>query len=263
MRSLPLITVITPSLNQGSFIEATIRSVLEQGYPNLEYIVMDGGSTDNTLEILKHYGDSIRWVSEKDSGQSNAINKALRIASGEIIAFLNSDDQYTPGTLLAVGQFFASHPDASWITGQCRMIDENGVECRRLITLYKNFWLFFHSYKMLLIIDYISQPATFWRRRVFETVGNFDENEHYTFDYDFSLRVGQHFKLFRLNRYLAAFRIHPSSKGSRATIQQFASDLATAQRYTRSSLLRALHKWHNFLILAVYKFIAGQNSQSS
>jgi glycosyltransferase involved in cell wall biosynthesis len=261
MKSLPLITVITPSLNQGSFIEATIQSVLGQGYPNLEYIIVDGGSTDSTLDVLNRYSDRIRWISEKDTGQSDAINKALLMASGDVIAYLNSDDIYTPGTLLSIGKFFISHPEASWVTGQCRIINEHGIESRRLISLYKNFWLFFHSYTALLVIDYISQPATFWHRRVFETVGVFDETEQYAFDYDFSLRVGQHFKLFRLNRCLALFRIHPASKGSTAATIQFASDLAKAKRYTRSSLLITLHKWHNALILAVYQFIARRNSR--
>src|SRR5665811_220931 len=111
---LPRITIITPTLNQGRFIETTIQSVLAQGYPNLEYIIMDGGSTDNTLDILQRYAGQLRWISQKDSGQADALNTALKQASGEVIAYLNSDDQYSPGALLAVGQFFVDHPQAAW-----------------------------------------------------------------------------------------------------------------------------------------------------
>ncbi|PIW08565.1 glycosyltransferase, partial [Candidatus Collierbacteria bacterium CG17_big_fil_post_rev_8_21_14_2_50_45_7] len=119
---LPLISIVTPSYNQAQFIAATIDSVLSQDYPNLEYFVMDGGSTDGTIEILKSYGAKINWESNKDAGQADAINQGLRKSRGEILAYLNSDDIYLPGTLKRVGEYYA-RTQADWITGDCLTID--------------------------------------------------------------------------------------------------------------------------------------------
>lgn len=253
--SLPRISIITPSLNQGNFIEETIQSVLEQGYPNLDYMIIDGGSTDGTLEILKKYERWLCWISEPDRGQAHAINKGLRIATGEVIAFLNSDDLYQPGALFQVGNFFADHRDASWVTGKCHIIDCNKHEIRKIVTWYKNFWLLVKSYNVLLVIDYISQPATFWRRAIMDEVGFFDETLYYTLDYDYSLRVGKNNRLWVINDYLASFRVHPSSKTTCSTEKQFNSDFEVANQYTSSLLLKTLHRFHNSMILAAYKLL--------
>lgn len=255
MEKLPRITVITPSYNQGDFIEQTIQSILSQGYPDLEYLVFDGGSTDQTVDILKKYGHKFFWVSEKDRGQSDALNKGLRMATGEVMCFLNSDDLYEPGALLKVGSFFARHPEAAWLTGKCRTVNQQGQEIRRPITLYKNFWLAVKSYKVLQILDYVSQPATFWRRCVIEKVGFFDENLRYAMDYDYSLRVGRYFKLYVLPDYLASFRIHSSSKAGSSANAQFDADLQIARRHASSPLLASLHAFHNKVIIAIYKLL--------
>ena len=260
--SLPKITVITPSLNQGEFIGQTIESVLNQGYPNLEYIVMDGGSTDGTLDVLRSYGDWITWVSEKDRGQSHAINKGLQMATGDVIAYLNSDDLYESGALWKVGEFFASHPEAAWLTGRCRTIDQEGREMRKAITAYKNFWLRLKSYKVLLVLDYISQPASFWRKQVIEKVGNFNESLRYAMDYEYSLRVGRHFKLWVINEYLAAYRVHPTSKAGSSAHAQFVADLEIAKRYTTSVILISLHALHNSIIIAAYRRLQNPFSQT-
>ena len=252
MSKLPRISIITPSFNQGHFIEETIASVLSQDYPDLEYIVMDGGSSDDTAEILKKYGDNLTWRSEKDRGQTHAINKWLKIATGDVIAYLNSDDLYNPGALL-VGKFFAENPNNYWATGKCRIIDPEGMEIRKLITLYKNFWLHLNSYKALLVLDYVSQPATFWHRQVIEKVGQFDESLHLTMDYDYSLRVGHHYKLWFIDAYLASFRSHPDSKSTTSTKVHFDSDLVIAKCHTSSPILRSLHAAHNRMIVFLYQ----------
>jgi glycosyltransferase involved in cell wall biosynthesis len=253
MAQLPTISVITPSYNQAGFIEQTIESILSQDYPGLEYIVMDGGSTDGTLDVLKKYDGRILWFSERDRGQAHAINKGLAIAKGDILAYLNSDDCYLPGALEQVGRFFASHPAAAWLTGRCRIIDTQGREIRRAIQWYKNFWLQFRSYQVLLVLDYIAQPATFWRRDVFQQVGTFDETMHLVLDYDLSLRLGRSYPLHVLNQPLAAFRVHENSKSSTSTSVHFQADLDIARRYTASRLLIGLHALHNQLILATYR----------
>ena len=257
---LPRIIIVTPSYNQGCFIEETINSVLDQGYPNLEYIVMDGGSTDGTIEILKKYSSQLIWFSEKDRGQSHAINKGLRQATGDVFAFLNSDDVYEPSALLAVGEFFTIHPDTYWLTGWCQTMNTQGQVIRKLSTFYKKFWLIWRSYKALLVLDYVSQPATFWRREVIEKVGEFNENFHYAMDYDYSLRVGKHYKLWVLPRYLARFRVHPTSKAGASAHSQFDADLKIACSHTDSTLLQHLHAWHNSLIIAVYRLLLASNA---
>jgi len=251
---LPRITLVTPSYNQGNFIEETIRSVLDQQYPNLEYIIMDGCSTDGTVDILRKYEKQLVWRSEQDRGQSDALNKGFRMGSGEIFAFINSDDVYAPGALHKVGIFFADHPQACWLTGRCRIVDPHGREFRKLITAYKNFWLLFTSYAVLLVIDYISQPATFWRRQVVERIGPFDETLHYSMDYDYSLRVGKEYQLWVMNDTLASFRIHPSSKSGQIE-DHFNTDLSIAQRYSKSGFQVGLHRLHNQLIISAYSLM--------
>lgn len=253
---LPSISVITPTYNQIDFIQQTIQSVLEQNYPALEYIIVDGGSTDGTVDILKSYGDRVRWISEKDRGQSHAINKGLRLATGEVIAFLNSDDLYEPGSLLQVGEFFANYPEASWVTGKCRVIDERRREIRRALTLYKNFWLHFKNYGVLLVINYISQPATFWRKNVLDRIGYFNESLYYTMDYEYWLRVGNYYRLWFLNKNLATFRMYSDSKSGSNPKSEFKEQMAVVRTFSSSPLIRLLKSIHNALTIAIYKKLA-------
>jgi glycosyltransferase involved in cell wall biosynthesis len=212
MTEWPKISIITPSYNQGAFIEETIQSVLSQGYPNLEYIVVDGGSTDNTLAVLRAYQDTLTWISEPDQGQTDAINKGLKMASGEVLAYLNSDDLYLPGALHKVGAFFAENAHADWLTGYCRNVDGDGRTIRRFIRGYKNFWLSRHTYSSLLVINYIAQPATFWRRRVTDEIGPLNADLYYTMEYEYWLRIGAQHGLHVIKEDLAAFRLHEGSK---------------------------------------------------
>jgi glycosyltransferase involved in cell wall biosynthesis len=255
--AFPKITIITPSLNQGQFIDATIHSVLSQGYPNLEYIIMDGGSSDNTLDILRSYSDRVTWVSEKDTGQTNAINKGLRMAGGDIMAYLNADDLFLPGTLEKIARKFMENPDAMWITGRCRIINENGREVRRLITGYKNLFLGMHHRSLLSITDYISQPATFWRSGIFRELGPLDESLHYAMDYEYWLRLNANYPLIVIPDYLAAFRIHSQSKNTNAGHRDVYIDeeLSVIRRHTRSNFLRFLHRVHRWLMTTVYSAI--------
>lgn len=253
----PKITIITPSLNQGQFIEATIQSVLSQGYPNLEYIIVDGGSTDNTLDILRSYSGRLQWFSEKDNGQTSAINKGLRLASGQIMAYLNADDLYLPGTLEKVAKKFMEKPDAMWVTGKCRIIDVKDQEIRKLITAYKNFYLRVNIPSLLLITDYISQPATFWRAEVFKTVGPFHEDFHYAMDYEYWLKLSTGHPLVIIPEYLAAFRIHSHSKNTTAGHRNdyIDEERVIIEGYTKSRLFKLLHTLHRWLMTTVYSIL--------
>jgi glycosyltransferase involved in cell wall biosynthesis len=250
------ISIITPSYNQAQFIERTILSVLDQNYPDLEYIVMDGGSTDGTVEILKKYADRIIWKSEKDNGQSDAINKGLRIATGDIIAYLNSDDTYAPGTFEKIRLFFQEHPGKKWAYGKCRIIDADDQEIRKPITAYKNFLLKNYSYAKLLSENFISQPATFWKREIHAEMGFFNESEHYCMDYEFWLRIGQKYSAGVIRDYLANFRYYATSKSGGVNKKQFQDELRLAKQYGKGfprSLL--LHRFNYYKITSIYQLL--------
>lgn len=206
----PRISIVTPSFRQAHLIERTIRSVLEQGYPNLEYIVQDGASDDGTAEILARYGDRLRhWESTPDRGQTDAINRGFRHASGEIMAYLNSDDILLPGALNAVAQYFIEHPDVDAVYGHRVLIDEQDREIGRWIVPP-------HDDAVLTWADYIPQETLFWRRRAWEKVGGaFDDSFHFAMDWDFILRLRDAgAKFARIPRFIGAFRVHEKQKTS-------------------------------------------------
>lgn len=203
------ISIVTPSYNQASFIEATIKSIMSQDYPYVELIVIDGGSTDDTVSILQAQTDPrLTWISEPDKGQSDAINKGMKRVSGDILAYLNSDDLYLDGTLLFVAQYFETHPDVQWIYGDCTQIDAEGQ------TLDTPFKAEPYSLKRLLTARrMIPQPACFWRKQLAEAVGPFDATMHFTMDHDYWVRaVADGFQPVYVEKPLAAFRLHGESK---------------------------------------------------
>ena len=250
------ISIITPSYNQAEFIERTIKSVFCQNYPDLEYIVMDGGSTDGTIDILKKYSDRIIWKSEKDTGQSDAINKGLKMATGDIVAYLNSDDTYEPGAFQKVAEFFQKNPDKKWVYGKCKIIDENDREIRRSITWYKNFLLKKYSYAKLLSENYISQPATFWKREMLNEVGYFNVKEHFCMDYEYWLRIGQKYDAGVIDTYLANFRYHTSSKSGGVNKKQFQDELRLAKAFNQKHPLSIFfHTFNYFKIVLIYRLL--------
>lgn len=203
----PLVTVITPNWNGAAFLEQTILSVLNQTYGRIEYIVIDGGSTDDSLKIINRYEDSISyWVSAPDKGMYQAINKGVALASGDIIAYLNSDDLYFPETISKVVNYFVNNPSADLVYGNLDHIDENGT--RVYTKIYPKF-----NWKRFARANYamIGQPAAFWRRNVFDQVGLFDESMKMAADFEFFIRVGRVGNLVHVPDILAAFRLHSGS----------------------------------------------------
>lgn len=207
---LPKITIVTPSYNQGQYLEETIRSVLMQDYPNLEYIVIDGGSTDDSLPIIQKYAKHLAyWVSEPDGGQAQAINKGFRRSTGDMMGWLNSDDLLLPDALWRVARAFVRRPDTMIVTGLRKVYDHDSRFLHNLFDAIP-------TEDILRIRCSVFQETTFWRRAVWETVGELDETFQYALDFAYWQRVldaGYRFTL--LPYYLGGFRLHADSKGTR------------------------------------------------
>jgi glycosyltransferase involved in cell wall biosynthesis len=200
------ITVVTPSYNQGKFIQRTLDSVLSQDYPILEYLVFDGGSSDETLDILKSYSDNVKWISEKDRGQAHAINKGLEAAKGDVIGWLNSDDIYYPGAVKKVMAYFEENPAVDLVYGEANHIDEiDGI----IEKYYTEPW----DLERFKDVCFISQPAAFFRRRVVEKLGLLDVNLHFCLDYEYWLRIAlSGGKINFLPDFLAGSRLYQTTK---------------------------------------------------
>ncbi len=250
------ISIVTPSWNQVGFLPATLASVLDQrGGFELEHRVIDAGSTDGSLDVLRSIDDPrFRYISEADDGQSDAINKGFAQTRGEIVAWLNSDDLYEPGTLAAVAQAFARQPDKAWLTGPCVIVDEHNQPIRPGVRRYKDRRLRRYSYPALLRENFISQPATFWRRDALQRVGLLDTSLNWAMDYDLWLRLGRLGDPIILDRPLARFRLHASSKTGDFSRQQYDEDLAVAKRYLPASrIAHARRRLHTEKIVLAYR----------
>jgi glycosyltransferase involved in cell wall biosynthesis len=220
----PSITVVTPSFNQAPFIRETIESVLGQRYPHLDYVVIDGGSTDGTVDILTSYEGRLRWVSERDQGQADAVNKGVALGHGEIIGWLNSDDVYTPGALEAAGRAFLRCRDLHVLYGDADHVLADGTFFRRYPTAS-------FDYQRLAHECFICQPATFFRRAVFQEVGGLDITLHYCMDYDLWIRLGHRFRFGYLPEVLARSRLHADAKTLARRRHVFSEIIRTAQRH--------------------------------
>jgi glycosyltransferase involved in cell wall biosynthesis len=242
--TLPRLTVITPSLNQGPYLERTILSVLDQEYPHLEYIVMDGGSTDGSIEILRRYDDRIAyWQSEPDAGQSWAINRGIERATGDVIAYINSDDYYLPGAFAAALPLFEQR-DVQWVAGATEYRETDGT----LETLWvpqqprgprprwvRNSW-------------YVPQASSFWRRDVFDEHGLLREDLHFVFDTEFGLRLAlAGVRPRTLDRPLAVRYLHDEAKS--ATVDRFTAEYARVANDLERGIAR-----HEFVLDAILLF---------
>jgi glycosyltransferase involved in cell wall biosynthesis len=230
---MPLrISLVTPSFNQARFIGRTVDSVLGQaGDFELEYLVVDGGSTDGTLDLLRDYGGRLGWVSEPDRGQSDAINKGLRRTTGDVVGWLNSDDVLRPGALARVAAAFRDHPEAGWVHGRCDVIDAEDRVIRRWVAAYKDWCSRRYSYARLVTENFISQMTVFWRRSLLDRVGYLDPELHLAMDYDLWLRFAQHGPPVYIPERLAAFRWYAASKSGSGYREQFRVECQLARRH--------------------------------
>jgi glycosyltransferase involved in cell wall biosynthesis len=253
------ISIITPSFNHARFLPRTLDSVRSQqhvadGRFELEHIVVDGGSTDGTIELLRACGPEVCWISEPDDGQADALNKGLALATGDIFGYLNSDDVYEPGAIAAVVDVLSAEPATQWVYGRVRIIDENDQEIRRWITRYKDRRMRKFSYEKLLAENWISQMGVFWRRVAGEEVGSFRAELHYCMDYDYWLRLGARWPARFIDQRLGAFRWYRASKSGAGYLQQFREELEVARRQAaglyRLSIL--VHRLNRAKIVTAY-----------
>lgn len=241
------ISVITICLNAERFLAAQLDSVASQSWRELEHVVVDGGSSDATLDIVRAAAKRdprLRWVSGPDRGIGDAMNKGLALATGDVVAFLHADDLYAERTVLErVAAAFAAHPEVEWVTGGTRYIDESG----RVLKCYApRRW----SYRRLLRGNILFHPATFVRRRALNSAGGFDTSLRYTMDYDLWLRLGQRLAPFVLDLPLACFRIHSGSTSVQHVDAAFREELQVRLRYLQGKpLQKGLHMLYFWLKL--------------
>jgi len=208
METNPLVSIVTPSYNKGRFIEETILSVKNQTYPHIEHIVIDGGSTDGTLDILRKYSNNPIWISEPDRGQSDAVNKGWKMAKGEILAYLNADDTYMPWAVETAVKYLVEHPDVDMIYGKCNLINEDGMVTGQYPYLSAESDLA----KLICSPFIIPQPTVFFKRQVLDTTGYLDTDLHMAMDYDLWIRIGLKCKIEYIPEVLANFRVCPGTK---------------------------------------------------
>lgn len=246
----PKISVITPSYNQGSFIERTILSIICQNYPNLEYIICDGGSTDDTINIIKKYNDKITWwVSEKDTGQTNAINKGMKKATGDIVCWINSDDILLPGALHHVANFFMNNPDCDFANGYSIEIDKEDRILKFTHIILNKFFFKNGCYN-------IAQQGMFWKRELFNTIGYLDETFHAKMDVEWLIRVYEsNAKIKLIDKNLGAIRVYEETKTSlggriwEEDAEKIKKLYKGKYAYNRSNIY--------FILFILYKFLSG------
>jgi glycosyltransferase involved in cell wall biosynthesis len=223
------ISVVTPSFNQGAFLEATIESVLDQTGVEVEYIVMDGGSTDKSEEILERYADRIAHLDRrKDAGQTDALINGFEFATGDILGWLNSDDLYEPGALARVVAYFAAHPEDRFVFGDSMWIDRDGTVLKRKREIPFIRWVWLRTY------NYIPQPSAFWRRDLYEEVGGLDPAFELAMDTDLFARFAERTQPVHVAESWSRMRSHPDQKNVRLRGRSDAEDQVIRRRYASS-----------------------------
>jgi GT2 family glycosyltransferase len=266
----PRVSIVTPSYNQAQYLVENLASVAGQaGAFEVEHIVVDGGSTDGSVAILQAYEEVLRetadaspnrgvrllWSSEPDRGQSHAINKGLGLATGDVVAYLNSDDALLPGALATVVAAFRERPAANWLYGWCRAVDQDGRPTGRSVKTYKQVLGWRFGPRRLVVANYIPQPATFWRRSALARVGLFDESLDYTMDFDYWLRLTALLgPALPVHRDLAIFRWHAESKSTRKRADMFAEGHTVAARYCDDPWLLWVARLHDEATVTAYAF---------
>ena len=250
------ISVITAVYNGEKYIRKTVESVLSQkGDFELEYIICNGQSTDQTLDILEEYKNSCTIISRKDGSPQNAINYGMNMATGDIACWLNADDLFLPGALDKVVKTFEKHPECRWLYGQSYIIDSNDKEIRKPITLYKNLLGFFYNWNVLLCENFINQPSTFWRLDFWNEVKGLNPEFKAAWDYELWLNMAQKSRPIHLHKNLSAFRRHKDSISENNFVSQFNEELDIARKHCKLPhyIIHAFNRWKT---ITIYKFLS-------
>ncbi len=250
--SFPKISIVTTSYNQGEFIERTILSVLNQNYPNIEYIIIDGGSNDNSIEIIKKYEKFLSyWVSESDNGQSSALKKGSDKSTGDIMAFLNSDDTYCPGVLSKIADLFKRNPEVDVIYGVINLIDGyDNILARRDMSGFR------FDFSILLFDSSLPQPAVFWRRDIYLKSGGVDSSFLFSMDKDLWVRFSlSGARFLRVNEVLTNFRLHGSSKTLTINDIRIKEDLLIVER-TLGRRIGPFELWFRVLVNKTKRYLS-------
>ena len=245
---MTLVSIVTPSFNQSAYLEQAIRSVLEQNYPSIEYIVMDGASTDGSVDIIRKYSSRLAsWASEKDSGQADAINKGMRRARGEIIVWLNSDDYFLPGAIKSAVTVLESNPQAVMVYGNMLAVDQTGQTINQL--RYRQLTL-----DDLLCFQIIGQPSVFMRRAAFEKAGGLDLNLHFMLDHQLWIKLAAQGSMVHVNQTWSAARYHPLAK-NRLKAAEFGREAFRILDWveTQADLAPILHRVQRRARASVYR----------
>jgi len=255
----PKISIVIPSFNKVKYISKTIDSILSQNYPSLEIIVMDGNSTDGTLEIIKKYVNKypniIKYQSKKDKGQWEAINKGFRIAKGKILAFINADDEYLPGAFSEIERLYKTNIDSYWFAGQGRVINKKGLRIAKWSTFYKNFLLILNSRYLLLVTNYLMQPSVFITKNAWNRFGPYIGYDNFVLEYDLWLKISKFKMPIVTTKYLSSFRIEPNTISVNSSKNLLEQDEKILEKHTGNFLIKFLHKLHNIGRLLVVKIV--------
>lgn len=233
----PTVSIVTPSFNQGRFLAAAIDSVLAQDYPFIEYCVVDAGSSDETIEVLRAYGDRIRWISERDAGQADGIDKGIRSTTGEIIAWLNADDLYLPGAVTTAVAALAQDASAPGVYGNAEFVDAEGRVIGPCAQVEP-----FDLERLITVLDFIVQPATFFTRAAYEAAGGLDRSLHYCLDYDLWIRLGRKAPLRYVEQTLAQVRLHAETKTASGGLPRLLEIERMIRRHGRAALPDAFQR---------------------
>lgn len=242
-----------PSYNHAEFVRAAIDSVLSQrGDFELDFVVLDGASTDSTVDILQRYDDRVRWLSQPDRGQIDAINRGISAASGGIVGWLNSDDYLLPGALQRIAHAFTSSESVQWVHGDCIVVDRKGNEVRRWISAYKRYQAKRYTRDRLLASNFISQMTVFWRRDLIDKIGLLDDTLPLAFDYDYWLRLASVCDPVYIDAPQAAFRWYTTSKSGGNVREQCREDELIAARHGISDTGAIFKRLQNKIRIAAY-----------
>jgi glycosyltransferase involved in cell wall biosynthesis len=236
---LPLVSIITPSYNQGHYLTHTIHSILSQDYPRLEYIIVDGGSSDNSVEVIQQYADRLAWwVSEPDQGHADALNKGFAHATGQVLAWLNSDDTYQPGAIRAAVEFLVAHPEVSMVYSDANLVDEQGKYLGRFPAQQTDYA------RMLSGFVHIPQATTFFWSHLWQQVGPLDLTLKYAFDYDLWVRLAKIAPLVYIPQVWANFRLHEAGKTVYLDDRCYPDMIRVSRREGGSGISRLVIRWY-------------------